>query len=692
MKDLILIENNYVSAVLPHSANAPASHEELATVLSNIAWYGYIPSKPLLGILSSYSSEELLDFWNRTKNIFNDFFKEGLNAENGVVYKNFPAEMLEKTFAEYWIAQIFMYIGLPSKIFAEPQKERATFEIDLKILTPLKPEMPTTLGDIFSSYKNKKVSLRPKEIEFIPFFIENLSLNEVNISEFAFKMNGITFAKAAYEKDLNIISSNATDVLRFAAILSGHGDNLNSRITHFKFMRKERKLLLSMLCGLTHYEEDIAARKESFKALFRALKPGDYKWAQSVSEMYNRLYHNKVSSFNSNIEKAKNTEDLFNLLRQRPGVFLRRFHEMYAIDAKKSVEQLSIVLCEMNVYQLLKIKKYIQNVNLHDFMIARPKASWNMAKILDNKKCKFSEDHILFLTNMINKTLSEMLNQRMPEGISLDPLLRDIKLPSSDQEISIGRGTKVRIAENITTLRSATYWTNHNQKMTGNFYFDNSWNFIHKNDENQDFAICWDTIPEDGSVHKKIALFSGDPSISGSETSEATQFIDINLEEAKKAGMKYAVWSVLSYNNIAFNEAEKAFGCLQFVDDENSGQLFEPSRAEVQLSLKTRSTNKFLVLVDIVNHEIVYLDMPFPRMSTQTANANKAKIRHFIPALFEQLNFIPSVYELGENINSGNIPFLLNDKDNPIKGKAYVFCERNEESEFEKIDLQTLLS
>lgn len=680
-KNQVLLTKNFVVANI-EQANEKASSDELGTVISNLVWYGFTPSNELYSILSAYSSSKLADFWTELKSTLDLEFKEVLNAEKGVVYKNFPSEVLNKTESEYWIAQILMYLGVPSPYFAEEKEARPDVSVDLNTLKVLKVAKEDTLSEIYDGFKNKKVSLTPEELKFSECLVKELNITDVNISEFNFKMNAIAFLGKLDLDKINVSAKNATDILRYAAVLSGAAADLKSRITKFKLNRPQRRTLLKMFCEIKHFEEDIAARKETFKALFKALKPGDYGWAKPVSKMYDQLYRGKIRSFNGKVDLSKQDEKVFSLLKNRPGLFIRRFHEMYAINAEYAVEAVKEILNELTVLQLIKFKKYITTINNAKFIIGRPNASWEKAKLIENKKSFLLSNDIKNLSSEIDIQLKEKLNTIFPEGIYLDSNLENVKLPSNDQEISIGRGTVIDIPENIKFLRSASYWeTEKNQTI----YFDNSWNFIMGNNQ-KDTACCWNHMRNDFSV------FSGDPVIQTNENKVAAQVIDVDLEKAMENGCKFAIWSILSYSHINFLKAEKAYGILQFLEDSENGEIFEPSKVDIKLDVKINAFNKVLVLVDIKNRKLIYLDMAFPGMSVRSAMDNRNAVKSFMPVLFDYLNTIPSVKDVMEHVKEGDIPFLFSDEAETVKGKAYVFKEVNKESEIESIDLQKIIS
>lgn len=684
MKSKILLSNQMIELNINNNGMEKANPQSLGTVLSNFAFYGFKPSKSLLIEMLKLSEKELADFWKETENSFKSYFESVIEAKKGVVYKNFPSEVIEKTFAEYWIAQILMYVGLPAALFSESEIERQPAVISFDELKSLHIAQSNSLEEIYFNLVNKKVEYTPVEKDFIVYLVEKLNINSFDISVSPFKMNGVFISHEVMKKDGEVYAKNATDIIRLAAYVGAEGKSLNEKIAFFKFSRKERKVFLKMLLSISQYEEDFAARPETFKAFMKSLRPGEYSWAKKVSSMYNELYNKKVKSFNSKVE---NSENPWKLLSTRPGVFLRNFHKVYAINAKESLESFEKIVNELNVYQLLKFKKYIININDFKSLIVRPSSTWAKAKIIDNNKKKIEKSDQEALISLIDNTLSIKLNTLLPEGVMKGNELENIYLSSNDQEISVGRGTIYNIPEEINFIRTASYWTNKKGGVNGNFWFDNGFNFIHEN-EKLSQTICWNS-----NVNTELAVFSGDPVIANNEDKCATQIIDLNLDKLKEAGFKYAVWNILSYSNIKFNEAEKVTAMLQYVEDQNKGELFEPSKVDLQFDLKGNSLCKFVAYIDIQERKLVFLDMTLPGMKVSTAEANINAVKKYLPAVIDHIKLIPTVYDLVENVKEGSIPFVYSDKEVSIKeGKAFVFKNVNEENEFEKIDINSLLN
>lgn len=683
MKNKILLSNQMITVNIQPVSKEKADTQSVGTVLSNFAFYGFKPSKSLMEVILNLSEKELSDFWFKTEKTFKDFFEVALNAKKGVVYKNFPAEVLNKTDAEYWFAQILMYLGLPVSFFVEIEKEREKSPIAVEDLKSLHIADDSSLSVIYHNLMNKKVAYTPIEKEYLVFLTQELNVSDVNISTIPFKMNGVFLAHEVMKNGGNVSAGNATDIIRLASFVGADGKTLNEKIEFFKFSRKDRKVFLKMLLEIPHYEEDFAARPESFKAFMKALRPGDYSWAKKVSEMYHALYNKEVRSFASKVEQSENP---WELLSKRPGVFLRSFHKVYSLNAEKAVESFEKVAKELTVFQLLKLKKYVLNINDIEELIVRPSSLWAKAKLIENKKKVIKKSDQEKLIAVINEVLSEKLNSALPEGVMKGEGLNDIRLPSNDQEISLGRGTEYKIPENIKFIRTASYWTNKMNGIPMNFWFDNGFNFIHEKEE-MNKTICWNS-----NISSELAVFSGDPVISQNKDKCATQIIDLNLDNLKEAGFKYAVWNILSYSNIKFNDAEKVSGMLQYLEDQNKGELFEPSKIDLQFDLKGNSLCKFVAYIDIQERKLVFLDMELPKMRVSSAAENINSVKKYLPAVIDYIKLIPTVNDLVENVKEGTIPFVYSDKDVNIKeGKAFVFKNVNEDNEFEKFEIDSIL-
>lgn len=106
----IILRNGYISLPFFNEQSSSIKFSvELATIINNFSYYGYVLSQDILEQLSSYSKDELSTFWNNNEKEIKKITGANRKMEKFVVYKNFPKEVLNKSEAEYWFAQILMY-------------------------------------------------------------------------------------------------------------------------------------------------------------------------------------------------------------------------------------------------------------------------------------------------------------------------------------------------------------------------------------------------------------------------------------------------------------------------------------------------------------------------------------------------------------------------------------------------------
>jgi len=730
MKNEILISNNLIQVNAPADTNVKADVALVGTLIANFVSYGYALSESAIKSLQSYSVSELKEFWKSIKPALDEITGKNRNMDAFVVYKNFPEEVLAKSDAEYWFAQIFMYLGVENEHFTEEVKPRdPLFEkVSLKVLSVAKEN---ALETIFNGYVASTSFWSDNQSKYASWLLENIKVEKVDLASFGFKMNGIFSIKQAIELGIPVHIADATDVLRLAAALSDADMSLRTNVKFKNFKKSERRTLLGVLENTKNLESDMAMRKTLWKKFLARLHPGDFQFKR-VKEAYNALYNNEVKSFNSGVESAINSihertatapqiklQDLdknksyslndlkkvvefvkpekkpliilpedanvLKALSARPGDMLRRFHKLYSLFGKKAVLAMVAVVETLTTIQLLKFKKYIETINdRKQFMIA-PKGNWTKAKIVPNNKVKlYSEDKELLLS-AIGSELTKRMEVAFPEGVKLEERTKDIKLQTNDQELAeYGRGTVFDIPENIKFFRSASYWK---QVGYGNTWFDNGWNFFGE-DWNVLGTCCWNVH----SFGHKAAVFSGDPTNSKDMEGRACQMIDLYLDELQEEGVRYAVWNVLAYSRISFSAAEDVLATLQMGEEPMEGGLYEPSRAQMVFPLKGDNMTKYIAYIDVKERKLVYIDANLYG-DVQSAHCNEGVLAEKMPAFMEYLDSLPSVYDLVSYAKEGSVPVVYSDKDVEItEGKAYVFKPENSKNEFEKVDVNSLLS
>ncbi|MDO8415245.1 MAG: hypothetical protein Q7S87_03415 [Agitococcus sp.] len=669
MSQLVLISNNYLSVPDARDVNeVPASLAEVGTVLSNMAYYGYAPSFAALAAIQQLSQTTLAHFWTSVEPTFSQLSAADREMSLFVVYKNFPAEVLSLKQGEYWTAQILMYLGAPASLLTQPEAQRPALVQPGSASPTLHPSLtlkklelaePTTLDSLYQMLREKSVRWTPTQRTHIGFIHYALGLPPANIEHFRFKENGIALLVDTWSATHHPVLKNATDVLRLAAGLSGGDLSLRDVVVFRSFKRWERKLLLSILEKAPNLNEDFAARAQAWKKLLSKLHPGDYAFVR-VSTAYDALYNNKLTSFHQTVEQALSIGDIsvLDTLATRPGEFVRRLHQLYALFGESVVQKFRPVTRKLSAIQLLKLQSYLRTINSRQTLMYPPNGNWSRVQIAANNKVIIPLGVLTILLRDIGESLLALIPPLYPEGVALPPEARNIKLQTNDQELApYGRGTVFAIPEDVRFIRTASYWEQPGQTV----WFDNGWNFFNSKWEALS-SMCWNApgllAEKDGQlIHAEgaqnvAAVFSGDPVNSDELHGRACQLIDLYLEPLQKAGVRYAVWNILSYSRVPFDSVPEVLATLQWGENPEVGALYEPARAQMVFPLKGKNLTKYVAMIDVQARKLVYLDANFPG-DVSSAISNSERLSLLMPAYLEYLRALPTVTDYFASVAVG---------------------------------------
>ncbi len=731
--------------------------DSVATVLSNMAKYGFAPSKTLFNTLCKMNFDELVSFWMSVEPEMKSETGADKEIASHILYKNFPKEVLEMSHAEYWIRQTFVYFGFPYDVVAQEKEERVPVygELPLKVVNGvLCDEKKSVLKNITKALvgSSKRWSNDQLDQALFVFKESGIKSSFLNLEDYGFKENGLTLMVEMYEKSPKNVGvktdeslgelknriapeqysllmklaqkrkgssaekpkesvlsqfmvKEATDVLRLASGISGGDLRVGKKMNLIAFSRADRRALLSMLENSKNLEGDVAARKDLFKRLFKALRPGDYKnrFPRCV-ETYDALYNNRLKSDASVINEKiqKKDESVFKIFKSRPGMFVKRFHELYAAFGEVVAKEFVNVLPKLSTVQLVQFERYVSTVNERENRLFPPKGQWQKVQQVENDKCKLNKG-IQSLLEEIEKEMKVRLETFYPEGFNLCGNMDKLKLQTNDQKLAnYGRGTVFDIPENIRFIRTSSYWD-----INVGSFLDNTWNFFDENWEGLG-ACCWDHesfyVKEDSkelyaekghdieeyfsemeereeSPDGKAAVFSGDAV--NRENGKAAQLIDLYLDELESQGVRYAVWSVLSYSNIPFDDFNDAHAGMQMGEEPEKGEVFEASRVNLSFPLKEKEKTKIIAYVDIKERKIIYCDVNKSLLINSGGN-NRKTLEEFMPAYVEYLNALPSYHDVfGYHVSEKGIPMMYSDKEFSFESeveKAFVFKKENSEN------------
>lgn len=696
----MLLKSN-LAEVPSFSKKAKSKSQMIGTVLSNLAYYGYVPSKELARKLIDCGDEILTTWWAAIEPELKAITGANKNMDKFVVYKNFPKEVLDMSTGEYWLKQILMYIGLPNDYFTEEEvvRDQMFEKRKLKVIHLAKED---SLQKIANELALQPSRWTVEQFDIIKYLVTSEKIS-VDYATIPFKENLVKLvAELISNEEIDIELRSATDVLRLATALVG-GDVAFKTNTKFKNISRPTRRFLLKLLDKTNMEEDFARRPEQWKRLLRALRPNEYgKRFANVCKAYDKLYNNKVETFNSQVEQMLGDEDkkVIALLAHRPGEFLRRLHHVSDVFGKSVSTAFGKTLPKLKTIQLLKMQKYLETINDRSFRIFPPKGNWTKAQVVSNDR-KLRDPIRMSLLDKITKEVGERVTKAVG-SVNLDESAKMIKIQTSDNELTnYGRGTVFPIPDDVTFIRSASYWK---CKRGYNTWFDVGWNFFDANWAPLG-ACCWSEpyFNGEGSTNwysrrgdnsKASAVFSGDPTNSKELEGRACQMIDLNLEKLEAQGVRYAVWNLLCYSRIKFSEAEEVFAALQWGVDPQKGKLFEPSRCQLSFPVGGDTFTKYIAYLDVKKRNVVYLDANL-KANTSSAQINGQTLQKVMPAFVEYLEALPSVYDIfksGKKSKKG-MPISYDDSKLELDGeKAFIFKPTNEKNKFAQIELAKILS
>jgi hypothetical protein len=677
----ILLRHNFI--MIPSGNSAP-DQQNLVTVFMNLSYYGYALGRDAYNAVASLDNDALGVWWTSVEKELKSITGDDRNIGDFVVYKNFPAEVLDKTDAEYWLPQLLMYWGFPKEHFTEEVKPREKMMEQPKCKV-LKLSNEQTLTNILQSYLASPARWKPVEQQDV---LELASRIPADLSKLTFKENLVALVKAMIERGYGLNITTATDVLRLGAGLSDGDISLRENVKFKSFPKATRRMFVNMLEKCKNRSEDFARRPEMWKRFLHNLHPGDFrKQCPLTCEDMNLLYHDTLTTFNGKIEVLLKDKDpaVLDLLMSRPGEFRRRLVHTLNLFGDKAVTAFAKVAAKLTTHQIVSLRTYLETVNDRLQRVFPPKGNWNKLQIAEARHVKDEEALKLI------EVLTNILKQRMPKVKFLDPNTARIKLANNGGDTGeYTRGTVFPVPKEVKFIRTASYWQN-----DACCWFDNGWNFFDDSWKSVG-ALSWtqQKYPLNSKGDKVAAAFSGDPVNSGHSKGMATQLIDLYPERLLAEGVRYAVWNVLCYSSIPFSKAKDVFAALQWGEDAQKGQLFEPSRAQLSFPLKGEQLTKYVCLLDLEKREMTYLDANL-QGNVQDAARNNAILAKTMPAFMEYINALPTVHDLFRDSVDANsdLHIVYSDAETELKDnvRAYVFKPENKNNQYKTFDVNSVL-
>jgi len=397
----------------------------------------------------------------------------------------------------------------------------------------------------------------------------------------------------------------STDVLRLMTHLSGGDISLAENTKFRSWKRSERRMLLAMLEKVIN-EDDIARHDGKWKKAFHGLHLGDYsRKFPATYAIATELRNGKIKTFNGKVEAAINSynyELAVKLLEKRPGEFARRLDNLLyksGSGAHEVITSFSKVAGQVDTRVLLQLLGHFRKRSLPvTNRLVMPKGMQSKARILTKVVPALSESVVNKLVNMISTELRGRFAAKEPLGkVWIDPYLEKCPVPMAQRSVSeslrsVARGTRLPLG-NKKTLRMFVWWVGDDVDLSCVLY-DKKFK--------QRGHISYTNL----RVNNINSCHSGDITRA---PRGAAEFIDIDMEQAKAAGVSYIMMNVLDYTGLKFSGYDECFAGWMTRDFPNENEVFDPKTVEQKVDLRTDVRLAAPVLFDIENREAIWLDL-----------------------------------------------------------------------------------
>lgn len=623
-KNRVFINDNDMLKSL--SAAAGEKNKQIvATMNKNIEVFGYTMSEALF--------DKLVHMKAKNREVVYDVLVNGLKELTGAdkvynpMYPNFPESVMEKDDFELYFNAIVHYWSFGTLLPYGEKKERAPLFNTAKVKV-LEAGSFDGLNDIFNNLCASKTSLSKSDVNDMIFILNSAKVTLPD--EIPFKENTACICRLLVDTGVDTDGSlckkyvkTATDVLRLVTAMSDGDVSLAENTKFRNLKRSERRIIMNLLADCGNAAEDMNRYAGRWIRVGEKLHPGEF----AKNERYTKVVRafdvirndGKIQSFAGKVDAAvvsKDVNTVVSMLKKRPGEFARRIDFLLRTfdkdaDRKAVIMGFASVAKDVSSTVLLQVREHFINKldGSDDMRVFFPKGNLARSYYVKNDKTEaIPEDTMKMVIAVCENALVNIYGNREFLGkVHIDEVLKDYTVPFSLRSagktmISVSRGSRIAIDDSAKIIRPFIWWTNTKDNIIdvdlSVAVFADDWNCLehvsYNNLKSDRFGIC----------------HSGDIINGGPVDGEgAAEFIDLDIDKALSAGVRYAVFNVYNFSNESFSKMEHAAFGFMTRNDMKSGEIFEPSTVKQRMDLASATTTCIPVIFDLKERVFVWCDM-----------------------------------------------------------------------------------
>lgn len=630
--------------------------------------FGFVLNKNLFEALSTLSVEDIQSIYNDLISNLKKSYGEGGYQP---IYKNFPQSVKNMSYEEFYLNAILYYwtngVWSPddSEYIEREYKIEPTEYKELTLLT--EKEYNNIFYDIV--YSNSSISTWDKDI--INWFLENTDL-EVSISKIKFKEILAFVAKAMLDnRNISKLSTkNATDILRIVSAYCGGDEGLKEN-TRFKNLKRfQKRMILNTLNECYNLEEAFKTHREKWLRLLFYLNPTtpqNFKNYPAVAEYSSKLRNNpkELKTFNSYVEGYIENKDetVFELLKNRMGVFSRRLDHLVRVFGGKAIDE--FLSGNPNLKQRIEVYNHFKDRDKEVEGRSAILASASVSNVVTYKSLEPMDSK---LVEYIRKTVLKGITPQLKK-VYIDPVLyyRPMDTNTRANNFSINeraKGTVEKIEGDQNVVRCFVHWEGFNDIDLSAMCIRN---------DNTVIKVGWN-----GDHTENGVTYSGDNIGTKSKNAE---YIDVDFSDD---GIKSYNWIILDanvYSGPKYKNWERPVYTgweLRKYPEANSHWL--PDNLSNVSKIISNSSNAYLLALHVPTKSIIYLDVSSERSNiTRPEDALKMQVylNKYLPNTEnkEEINW--------DLINQGHILHLISEEVVDNKENADIIFD--EDSTWENI-------
>ena len=587
----------------------------LGALAANVTRWGYCFGPELLAILETWSDNQLVLWSNRLFSMLRELTGDDVGYEP--FYPNFPRQVMNASCVELYINALIHYATEGTWLPDYPEVMRPLLEDQprLKVLeVGTEEDLLAIAGDMLMA----RVPLAPLDRVELEAILRAMPGSFVHFPEDIPCKENLALAGRLCMAIHGTVAPmahcfrNATDVLRLAVALSNGDASLGIPCRFRAFSRAVRRMLLGLLENCGDIEADMARWESRWLRLGERLHPGEYgKDFPKAYAAFRKLREGeKIRSWNGRteilLEQGRYLEAA-RWLAARPGEFARRL-DLLLRKADAETQQAILELfagCASgaSTMVLLQLRQHLENRPSIESRLIFPKGAAARAYRLEAELPPIDEAVCRKVMAICEDALRSKYAERTPLGkVWIDPALRGYYVPFGMRNASKGlrtlvRGSRIPLEESCRTIRAFIWWKNGSSRTDIDLscdLFDERWgNAGH---------LSYTNLQESGinSCH------SGDVI---SAPKGACEFIDIDVDQAAKAGVRYLAFNIFSYSAQPFDTLPECRMGWMARSKPGSGEVFEPSTVRDRIDIRSHSCSGLMMLVDTFERCVIWCNL-----------------------------------------------------------------------------------